>query len=90
MAADGSIGASEVAWFPGLVQGAECRRNVLGQLRACGGVDGIGAREAFEGLEFIEGADDAFWVGQDGGVGVPARYSRRNGRGRPFYIVTVP
>jgi hypothetical protein len=44
VAADGSIGASEVAWFPRLVKRAEGRRNVLGQLRACGGVDGIGAK----------------------------------------------
>ena len=65
MAADGSIGASEVAWFPGLVQRAEGGRNVLGQLRACGGVDGIGAREAFEGSEFLEGR----------GTGIPVFFS---------------
>jgi hypothetical protein len=42
-------------------------------LRACGGVDGIGALEAFEGSELLEGADDAFWVGQDGdGIGLEA------------------
>ena len=66
MAANGAVGASEVARFPGLVEGTEGGRDVLRQLRAGGGVDGIGAREAFEIPEPVEGLDDLFWVGQDG------------------------
>ena len=66
VAADSSVGASEVAWFPGFVQRAESGGNVLGQLRAGGGVDGIGAREGFQGAELIERADDPFWIGQNG------------------------
>ena len=66
MAADSSVGAAEVARFPGFVQGAESGGNVLGQLRAGGGVNGIGAREGFQGPELIEGLDDLFWIGQNG------------------------
>ena len=66
VAADGSVGASQVAWFPGFVQRAEGGGNVLGQLRAGGGVNGIGAREGFQGPELIERADDLFWIGQNG------------------------
>jgi hypothetical protein len=43
VAADGPVGASEVAPFPGLVQGTEGVGNVLRELGAGGGVDGIGA-----------------------------------------------
>jgi hypothetical protein len=46
VAADSGVGAAEVAWFPGLVQGAEGSRNVFGELRAGGGVDGIWGGEA--------------------------------------------
>ena len=66
VAADGSVGASQIAWFPGFVQRAEGGGNVLGQLRAGGGVNGIGAREGFQGPELIERADDLFWIGQNG------------------------
>ena len=38
----------------------------LGNSRAGGGVDGIGAREGFQGQELIEGTDDLFWIGQNG------------------------
>ena len=57
--------AAEVAWFPGFVQRAESGGNVLRQLRAGGGVNGIGAREGFESSKLIECADDQFWFGQD-------------------------
>jgi hypothetical protein len=46
VAADSGVGASQVAWFPGLVEGAEGSRNVFGELRAGGRVDGIGGRKA--------------------------------------------
>jgi hypothetical protein len=46
VAADSGVGASQVAWFPGLVDGAEGSRNVFGELRAGGRVDGIGGRKA--------------------------------------------
>jgi hypothetical protein len=46
VAADSGVGASQVAWFPGKGEGAEGGRNVLGELRACGGVDGVGGRKA--------------------------------------------
>src|SRR6516162_10329577 len=62
VAADGSVGASQIAWFPGFVQRAESGGDVLGQLRAGGGVDGIGAREGFEIPELVEGLDDLFWI----------------------------
>jgi len=65
VAADGALGRRQVAWFPGFVQRAEGVGDVLGQLRAGGGVDGIGAREVFESPELIECADDQFWFGQD-------------------------
>ena len=38
----------------------------LGNSRAGGGVDGIGAREGFQGPESVEGLDDLFWIGQNG------------------------
>jgi hypothetical protein len=44
VAADGAVGRAQVAWFPGLVQGAESVGNVLRQLRAGGGVDGVGGK----------------------------------------------
>ena len=37
----------------------------LGNSRAGGGVNGIGAREGFQGPELIERADDLFWIGED-------------------------
>jgi hypothetical protein len=46
VATDGAVGASEVAGFPRQVEGAEGGGNVLGELRAGGGVDGFGRREA--------------------------------------------
>ena len=66
VATDGGVGGAQVAWFPGLVEGAEGVRNVLGELRACGRVDGIGAHEAFEIPELSERPDNFLWVGQDG------------------------
>jgi hypothetical protein len=36
VATDGAVGASEVAGFPGFVQGAEGGGNVLGELRELG------------------------------------------------------
>jgi len=38
----------------------------LGNSRAGGGVNGIGAREGFQGPELIERADDLFWISQNG------------------------
>ena len=73
VAADGGVGAAQVSWFPGFVQRAEGGRNVLGELRACGRVDGIGASEAFEIPELSERADNSLWIGQDGdGIGLEA------------------
>jgi hypothetical protein len=65
VAADSGVGASQVAWFPRFVQGAEGSRNVFGELRAGGGVDGVGALEGFEIPESVEGLDDLFWIGQE-------------------------
>ena len=65
VAADGAAGAAEVAGFQGLFQRAEGVGNVLRELRAGGGVDGIGANEGFEGSELLERADDLFWLGQN-------------------------
>jgi hypothetical protein len=42
VATDGAVGASQVAGFPGEVEGAEGDGNVLGELWAGGGVDGCG------------------------------------------------
>jgi hypothetical protein len=39
--------------------------NVLRELRAGGGVDGIWGREGFERSELIERADDLLWFGQN-------------------------
>src|SRR5262249_6435362 len=39
--------------------------NVLRELRARGGVNGIGALEGFEIPESVEGLDDLFWIGQN-------------------------
>ena len=44
VAADSGVGASQVAWFPGKGEGAEGSRNVFGELRAGGGVDGVAYR----------------------------------------------
>jgi hypothetical protein len=52
VAADGAVGRAEVARFPGFVQRAEGVGDVLGELWACGGVDGIGAREGFPRVGF--------------------------------------
>ena len=65
VAADGAVGRAEVAGFPGFVQRAESGGNVFRQLRARGGVNGIGARECFQGPELIERTDDLLWIGQD-------------------------
>jgi hypothetical protein len=65
VAADGAVGRAQVAGFPGLVQRAESVGDVLGQLRAGGGVDGVWGSEGFEGSELIKGADELFWIGQD-------------------------
>ena len=46
VAADSGVGASQVAWFPGKVQGAEVVGDVLRELGTGGRVDGIGARKA--------------------------------------------
>ena len=46
VATEGAVGASQVAWFPGQVEGAVGGGNVLGELRAGGGVHGCGGREA--------------------------------------------
>jgi hypothetical protein len=35
------------------------------ELRAGGGVNGIGGRESFEGSGVDRGADDLFWIGQN-------------------------
>jgi hypothetical protein len=51
VAADSGVGASQVAWFPGKGEGAEGSRNVFGELRAGGGVDGVWGGEALEGVE---------------------------------------
>ena len=65
VAADSGVGASQVAWFPGLVQGAEGSRNVFGELRAGGGVDGVWGGKGFEGSELGKLGDDLFWLGQN-------------------------
>jgi len=71
LAADGGVGASQVSWFPGFVQRAE--GVVLGELRAGGGVDGLGGRKAFEIPESVEGLDNFLGVAEDGdGVGLEA------------------
>ena len=46
VATDGALGGAEVSWFPGSVEGAEGGGNVLGELGAGGGVNGLGGREA--------------------------------------------
>src|SRR5271166_3363120 len=66
VATDGAVGASQVSWFPGLVKGAEGGGNVLGELGAGGGVNGLGGREAFEIPESVEGLNKFLGVGQDG------------------------
>ena len=55
-----------MAWFPGKGEGAEGSRNVFGQLRAGGGVDGVWGGKGFEGSELGEFGDDLLWLGQDG------------------------
>jgi hypothetical protein len=46
VATEGAVGASQVAGFPREVEGAEGGGNVLGELGAGGGVNGLGGREA--------------------------------------------
>ena len=46
VATDGAVGASQVAGFPGSVEGAEGGGHVLGELGAGGGVNGLGGRKA--------------------------------------------
>ena len=60
------VRARAVSWFPGLVEGAEGGGNVLGELGAGGGVNGLWGREAFKGPEFVEGLDDFLGVAEDG------------------------
>src|SRR5271166_3744961 len=66
VATDGAVGGAEVAGFPGLVEGAEGGGNVLWELRAGGGVNGLGGRKAFEIPESVEGLDNFLGVGEDG------------------------
>jgi hypothetical protein len=66
VATDGAVGAAEVTWFPGQVEGAEGGGHVLGELRAGGGVDGLGGREVFNGPELVESLDDFLGVAEDG------------------------
>jgi len=56
VAADSGVGASQVAWFPGLVQGAEGVGDVLRELGAGGGVDGIGGGKGFEARSLASSA----------------------------------
>jgi hypothetical protein len=66
VAADGAVGAAQVAWFPVLVQRSrEPKTNVLGELRAGDGVDGLGGSKGSLGSELSECADDLFWLGQN-------------------------
>jgi hypothetical protein len=46
VATDGAVGASEVSWFPGSVEGTEGGGNVLGELWAGGSVNGFWGRKA--------------------------------------------
>jgi hypothetical protein len=55
-----------VAGFLGQVEGAEGGGNVLGELGAGGGVNGLGGRKAFEVPESVERVDKFLWIGQDG------------------------
>ena len=50
-AADGCVGAAQVAWFPGLIDRTEIGQNVLNELRAGSGVNRIEGREGLEGTE---------------------------------------
>jgi hypothetical protein len=71
--ADSGVGASQVAWFPAKGEGAEGSRNVFGQLRAGGGVDGVWGGKGFESSELGELGDDLFWLGQNrDGIGLEA------------------
>ena len=54
VAADGAVGAAQVARLPGSVQGAESLGDVLWELRAGGGVDGVGRGERFESAEILQ------------------------------------
>jgi hypothetical protein len=51
---------------PARSRGAEGGGNVLGELRAGGGVNGVGVREAFEIPELSECADNVLGVSEDG------------------------
>jgi hypothetical protein len=53
VATDGAVGAA--------VEGADGGGNVLGELRAGGGVNGLWEREAFDGPE----SDDSIWMWGD-------------------------
>ena len=46
VATESAVGAAEVSWFPGQVEGAEGRGHVLWELGAGGGVNGVGGRKA--------------------------------------------
>jgi hypothetical protein len=65
VAANCGAGASQVAWFPGKGEGSEGSRNLFGQLRAGGDVDGVWGGEAFDGTELGDLGDDLFWLGQN-------------------------
>jgi hypothetical protein len=66
VAAEGAVGAAQVAGFPREVEGAEGGGNVLGELWAGGGVNGCGGRKALEVPESVEGLDKFLWVAEDG------------------------
>jgi len=55
VAADGAVGVAQVARLPRSVQGAEGARDVLWELGAGGGIDGIGRGEGFESAEILQG-----------------------------------
>jgi hypothetical protein len=90
VATDGSVGAAQVAGFPREVEGAEGGGNVLGELRAGGGVNGLGGREALEVPESVEGLNEFLGVGQNGdevgleaGTGSLAKFSSWPSKRRP-------
>ena len=66
VAAEGAVGAAQVAGFPREVEGAEGGGNVLGELWVGGGVNGCGGRKALEVPESVEGLDKFLWVAEDG------------------------
>ena len=77
-------------------QGAEGGGNVLGELRAGGGVNGLGEGKLFNDPESVEGLDKFLGVGEDGdevgletGAGSLAGFPvgrRRGGRDRGVFL----